>query len=114
MQTQKDQHQNANEAFESLFDEEGYVLDIFLWNPEIAVRIARAHGLNALTKEHWQVVSSVRTRYLRYGVPPLMRNVCRELDIDPNDAHRLFGGCQQVWKIAGLPNPGQEVRAYVA
>jgi tRNA 2-thiouridine synthesizing protein E len=26
---------------------------------------------------------------------------------------RLFGGCREAWRIAGLPNPGEEAKSYM-
>jgi hypothetical protein len=40
-------------------------------------------------------------------------NVCRELDLTEDCVHRLFGGPVEAWKIAGLPDPGEEARAYM-
>lgn len=103
----------SNAEFQSLFDKDGYLMDLLLWDRQMAIRIANACGVERLGDEHWRVLSYVRSRYLHRGVPPLMRNVCRRLGINREEAQRLFGGCQEVWKIAGLPNPGDEARAYV-
>lgn len=96
-----------------LFDDDGYLIDALLWNRQLALHVARSVGIEALDDEHWRVVMHVRKKYVRLGVPPLMRNVCHRLGLDPILARSLFGSCQQVWRIAGLPNPGEEARAHV-
>jgi dissimilatory sulfite reductase related protein len=98
---------------ETLLDQDGYVIDALLWNRQLARRIAAGIGIARLEDEHWRVLLHVREKFLHFGVPPLMRNVCHRLGLDPVHARRLFGGCQQVWRIAGLPNPGEEARAHV-
>jgi len=45
---------------------------------------------------------------------PLMRRVCRSQNLDRDSVKDLFGNCLNVWKIAGLPNPGEEAKAYMA
>jgi tRNA 2-thiouridine synthesizing protein E len=42
-----------------------------------------------------------------------MSQVCRTHDLDRNAIKNLFGGCRQAWRIAGLPNPGEEAKAYM-
>jgi tRNA 2-thiouridine synthesizing protein E len=42
-----------------------------------------------------------------------MRLVCRAAGLDPSQAHRLFSSCRSLWRIAGLPNPGEEAKAYM-
>lgn len=36
-----------------------------------------------------------------------------ELDLVANCVHRLFGGPLEAWKVAGLPDPGEEARTYM-
>jgi len=44
---------------------------------------------------------------------PSLRRVCRATGLSRDEVHDLFGGCLPVWRIAGLPNPGEEAKAYL-
>jgi tRNA 2-thiouridine synthesizing protein E len=33
--------------------------------------------------------------------------------MDKHAVQRLFGGCRAAWRIAGLPNPGDEALSYM-
>ena len=35
------------------------------------------------------------------------------MGLDPRQAHHLFSSCRSLWRIAGLPNPGEEAKAYM-
>ena len=95
------------------FDLNGYLLDTEQWTPEMAEALAREAGIEALGPLHWKVIGIVRDRFFALGALPVMRLVCRAAGIDPGSAHKLFSGCAVLWRIAGLPNPGEEARAYM-
>jgi len=97
----------------SLFDKDGFICDPDLWDKDVAHHIAHIESLGKLTTPHWQVINFVRNYYLEKGAPPLMRQVCRQLKLSKYHAVGLFSGCLQVWKIAGLPNPGDEARGHL-
>ncbi len=75
----------------------------------------RSHSttLDGLGATHWQVIDRVRERYFRLGALPVMRLVCRSVQLDPRAAHGLFRNCRSLWFVAGLPDPGEEARAYM-
>jgi len=41
-----------------------------------------------------------------------MRLACRETALARSETYDLFGGCPSDRRSAGLPNPGEAVRAY--
>jgi len=43
-----------------------------------------------------------------------MKNVCRRHDKATNWVHDLFGTCLNAWRVAGLPNPGEEAKSYLS
>jgi tRNA 2-thiouridine synthesizing protein E len=43
----------------------------------------------------------------------VQRQVCRELDLVSDCVCALFGGPLEAWKVAGLPDPGEEARVYM-
>ena len=96
------------------FDEDGFLIDPDSWSEVTSELIAEMDGIGPLGERHWAVIRFVRDRYLRLGAIPPMRSICRSAELDKQAVKGLFGGCLQVWRIAGLPNPGEEARAYMA
>lgn len=95
------------------FDDDGFLADPDLWTPGLAEQLARQAGIETLGAKHWEVIRLVRERYFSIGALPVMRLICRAAGLDPGKAHRLFSSCRSLWQIAGLPNPGEEARAYM-
>lgn len=95
------------------FDESGYLIDVAAWSEALARQLAFEAGVPHLGEQHWRVIGIVRERFFALGSLPVMRLVCRASGIDPSDAHRLFASCSSLWRIAGLPHPGEEALAYM-
>jgi TusE/DsrC/DsvC family sulfur relay protein len=98
----------------ALFDEEGFLIDTASWSHETACHIAERVGIGTLTPEHRSAISCVRGRYLRYGSLPPVRLICRACGLDRDAIERLFGGYKNLWRVAGLPDPGEEAKAYMS
>jgi len=99
---------------EVTFDKDGFIHNPDLWNKNIARTIAKNEWmLCELTESHWQVIQFVRDYYLDKGAAPLMRQVCRQMSLSKYQTVGLFSNCLQVWKIAGLPNPGDEALVHM-
>lgn len=94
-------------------DEAGFLADQRAWSPAVAEMLAVEAGLGELGRTHWLVIDYVRERYLRLGGPPPMRHLCRQLDLERAEVKRAFGSCRALWRIAGLPHPGEEALAYM-
>ena len=75
--------------------------------------IAASRGIGPLLDEHWKVVHFVRDRFLSLGAIPPIRRICRSSALSRQDLKALFGNCLELWRIAGLPNPGEEAKAYM-
>lgn len=97
----------------ALFDEHGYLLNQDLWSEKLGEEIAAQEGVETLTDKHWLVLNHIREKFFRLGSLPNMRRVCRETALSKTQIHTLFGSCLTIWRIAGLPNPGEEARAYL-
>ncbi|HYA66195.1 MAG TPA: TusE/DsrC/DsvC family sulfur relay protein [Burkholderiaceae bacterium] len=95
------------------FDEDGFLSEPGNWTEALAQSLAREAGISELTAKHWEVIGYVRERYFSIGALPVMRLVCRAAGLDPNHAHGLFSSCKSLWRIAGLPNPGEEAKSYM-
>jgi len=94
-------------------DEDGYLLNPELWNPALASVIAQNEGITALSEAHWRILNYVRDYHHQFGVMPAVRRVCNRQGLAKTDLKRLFPSCLIAWRIAGLPNPGEEAKAYL-
>ena len=95
-----------------LLDEEGFLFDASSWTPEFTRQRALLSSVE-LTEQHWVLIHLVRNKYLRLGALPRLRRVCKAAGFEPGELKRQFGSCLALWKIAGLPNPGEEAKAYM-
>lgn len=95
------------------FDEDGFMVDPHAWNEDVAEWIAWEDGIGELTDAHWQIINYLREYHRKFGCVPVMRLVCHANKIKREDVKTLFNSCLEVWRVAGLPNPGEEAKAYM-
>ena len=95
-------------------DDDGLLLDPDEWNEAVARDLAVKSGINYLNEEHWKVIYALRKHYEKFGVAPAMFNICRSMGKGPHWVHELFHTCLNAWRIAGLPNPGEEAKSYLS
>jgi tRNA 2-thiouridine synthesizing protein E len=96
------------------FDEDGLLKYPELWDEAVAAEIARREGIGELTDDHWVVIRTLREHYAQYGVAPAMTHVCHTHGKDRHWVHDLFHTCLGAWRVAGLPNPGEEAKSYLS
>lgn len=101
-----------NSEYYVKLDVEGYLLDPLDWDRGFTERRAREAGIE-LNDKHWHLIEHIRDKYLRLGALPPMRTVCKAVGFDKHELKQQFGSCLKLWKMAGLPNPGEEARAYM-
>jgi len=94
-------------------DEYGLLRNPLNWNREIALIMAHDLGIDILSADHWKIIDAIRTHYDRFGVAPAMHNICSANHKSEKWVHDLFGSCFNAWRIAGLPDPGEEAKAYL-
>jgi tRNA 2-thiouridine synthesizing protein E len=104
----------VQERLEVEFDEDGLLVNPAQWNETVAQQIAWHDGIGQLTDDHWYVIRSMREHYAKFGVAPAMSHVCRSHGKDRHWIHDLFHSCLGAWRVAGLPNPGEEAKAYLS
>lgn len=97
-----------------VFDEDGLLIDSEDWNPSLAQDVAAQIGIAPLNKGHWKIIHALRAYYGKYGVAPAMGSVCHAQDQNRMCVHDLFGTCLNAWRVAGLPNPGEEAKSYLS
>ena len=81
------------------------------WNEELAQQIALANGVGELTEAHWRVIHTLREHFIQYGAMPPMEMACSLSRLDSQCADELFHSANEMWQVAGLPEPGSEVVA---
>ena len=96
------------------FDEYGLLCDPDTWNESVAENIAAQLGIEKLTDSHWKVIHALREHYARYGVAPPVITICRAEGKHWSWVHDLFDSCLNAWRVAGLPNPGEEAKSYMS
>jgi tRNA 2-thiouridine synthesizing protein E len=94
-------------------DEEGFLIDPDQWTRELAEQLAEAAEVTPLSEAHWGIIEYLRDKYLTVGALPPLRHICRRNGRGRHEIKHLFGGCRQLWQIAGLPNPGEEAKTYM-
>jgi len=94
-------------------DEEGFLSDLALWSPDVALQIAEAENV-LLSDEHWEIINLVRQFYEEFEhspeMRPLVKYVKQNLGLEKGSSLyllKLFPGspAKLVCKIAGLPRP---------
>ena len=94
-------------------DAEGFLLETKLWTPTVAQRLALLAEVGELTDSHWAAINYLRERHQRSGAIPTARQLCKASGVHHAQLKVMFGGCLNVWRIAALPDPGEEARAYM-
>lgn len=95
-------------------DEYGLLVDSGKWTPELASEMASEAGIYQLNDLHWSYIGELRGYYQQFHVPPPPSKVCHQLHLGPGCGHELFYTCLNAWRIAGLPDPGEEAKSYLS
>ncbi|MFV0368235.1 MAG: TusE/DsrC/DsvC family sulfur relay protein, partial [Hyphomicrobiaceae bacterium] len=74
---------------------------------------AHDEGIGELGEGHWRIIQALRDEYERMAAVSSIRNVCHQAGIDRRAVNDLFGYCLVAWRVAGLPNPGEEAKSYL-
>ncbi|HTX72195.1 MAG TPA: TusE/DsrC/DsvC family sulfur relay protein [Rectinemataceae bacterium] len=88
-------------------DEDGFVEDPGVWSEQLASDFASLEGVAELTEEHWKVIQYIRDYYLKNGIAPMVRKLCKETGCPLARIYELFpsGPAKGACKLAGLPKP---------
>jgi tRNA 2-thiouridine synthesizing protein E len=97
----------------AVFDPDGFLLDPAMWSESLAERIAENDGLGALSDLQMGLLHALRREYLRHGCVIALSHVCHLTGQSADCMQHLFPGPREAWRVAGLPNPGEEARAYL-
>ena len=88
-------------------DEDGFMASPDQWTEEIAKALAASEGVPEMGDEHWRLVRYLRDYYLKNGVAPMVRKVCKDMKMDNKQLYVLFpsGPAKGACKVAGLAKP---------
>jgi protease I len=96
-------------------DEEGFLQNSSDWNEQLATWLAHKEGIDELSESCWQVIYALREYYQQHRHVPDFRQLCEAAhQKDVYCMQRLFkNDGSKAWRIAGLPNPGEEIKTYL-
>ena len=97
-----------------LFDEDGLIRDFASWSEALAESLAQDAGIGPLDEAHWKIIRAMREHFAKLGTAPAMHRVCHDAGIERRQVNELFGYCLVAWRVAGLPNPGEEAKSYLS
>ena len=104
----------ADICLDSLLNPDGFLCNPQAWSREIALALAHQDGLPELTHAHWEIIQALRDHYDRFGAAlPAFSHICHKHHLGKHCVDRLFSSEREAWRIAGLPDPGEEARAYM-
>ena len=88
-------------------DENGFLAEPLIWNDGVAADLATTEGITAMTDKHWVLVRYIRDYYLKFGIAPMVRKLCKATGDTLSHVYELFpsGPANGACKVAGLPKP---------
>lgn len=98
---------------ELLFDADGFLRNPTAWDREVGATLAARAGIAPLSDAHWRVLETLRKHYFETGGVPVMRHICRDAGLEAHCVSELLDDPKRAWRIAGLPNPGEEAKVYL-
>ncbi len=94
-------------------DENGLLERPEQWNQQLAIHLAQRLDITPLNDDHWAVINAMRLHYDRFAVAPPIHSICHKHGKNEDWVHKLFGNSLNAWRVAGLPDPGEEARTYL-
>jgi len=105
---------SQNQLKTSELDSDGFLSNPSLWSEKIAIQIAEQDGICKLNDAQWLLINSLRKYYFSHRTTPPLRRICHINNMQNNCVAVNFDNQGiELWKIAGLPNPGEEAKAYM-
>jgi tRNA 2-thiouridine synthesizing protein E len=90
-------------------DDDGFLTKPDGWTEEVAGVLAAGEGIRKLSEDQLAILRSLRTYYRKHSFFPIVRSVCANVHQPRTCVTDQFIDPVTAWKIAGLPNPGEEV-----
>jgi tRNA 2-thiouridine synthesizing protein E len=88
-------------------DEEGFLLDSSLWDPDWVELVKDLEEIEELTEDHLEVLELLRAYQTEHGQPPRVRDFTEVTGFKMKYIYELFpsGPGKGACKMAGLPKP---------
>lgn len=97
----------------AIFDPDGFLVDPAMWSENLAEQVARNDGLGQLSELQLALLHALRREFARHGSVTALSHVCHLTGQSADCMQHLFPGAREAWRVAGLPNPGEEAKAYL-
>lgn len=97
----------------AVFDQDGFLMDPAMWSESLADRIAQDDGFGKLNELQLSLLRALRHEFAKHGSVPSLHHVCHLIGQAPDCMQHLFPGPREAWRLAGLPNPGEEAKTYL-
>jgi sulfur relay (sulfurtransferase) DsrC/TusE family protein len=97
----------------AVFDPDGFLLDSAMWSEGLADRIALTDGLGPLNEAQLGLLHALRGEFSKHSSVTALSHVCHLIGQSPDCMQHLFPSPREAWRLAGLPNPGEEAKAYL-
>lgn len=94
-------------------DEEGFLMDVHDWSPQVAEHFALTDGLQ-LDDEHWIVLRFARDYYKTFCISPMpkiiVKGLNRQTQSEQYNVKKLYAlfpdtPARRICKYAGIPQP---------
>lgn len=102
------------EGLKITVDDDGFLANIDDWTEQVARVLAALEGIPDLPEHRLDILKFMRDYYRKHNFFPIVRYVCRNVHQPDNCVTEQFIDPVKAWKIAGLPNPGEEVIMFKA
>lgn len=97
----------------AIFDQQGFLVDPAVWDKNLADQIAQSDGLGELNELQMTLLLTLRHEFSRHGTVTALSHVCHLSGQSADCMQHLFPNPRVAWRVAGLPDPGEEARAYL-
>lgn len=88
-------------------DEEGFMTEYDEWDEALAATLAANIGIDALTEDHWKVITFLRVDFADKGETATLRRVSTVGEVPTKQLFELFPKkpARKMAYVAGLPKP---------
>ncbi len=97
----------------AVFDLDGFLIDPAMWSEGLADRIAQNDGIGPLDEAQYELLHALRDAFSRHRNVTALSHVCHLVGQSADCMQHLFPNPREAWRLAGLPNPGEEAKAYL-
>ena len=97
----------------AIFDPNGFLIDPATWSESLADRIAQTDGLGELSELQIGLLHALRREFSKHGCVTALSHVCHLTGQSADCMQHLFPNPRTAWRVAGLPDPGEEAKAYL-